>query len=76
MKIIRRSIYSSDLIVMDLPISYENIRRWQRGHAVTMCFPDLSAQERTFIQYGTSEDEEIEIEIAMIERAFEGHPIN
>jgi hypothetical protein len=41
-----------------------------------MCFPDLSAQERTFIQYGTSEDEEIEVEIAMIEKTFEGHPIN
>ena len=74
MKIIRRSIYSSDLNLMDLPISYEHIRRWQKGHVMTMCFPDLSTQERTFIQYGTLEEEEIEI--AMIEKTFEEHPIN
>jgi hypothetical protein len=74
MKIIRRSIYSSDLNLMELPISYEHIRRWQRGQAMTMCFPDLSSQERTFIQYGTLEEEEVEI--AMIEKTFEEHPIN
>jgi len=74
MKIIRRSIYSSDLNMMDLPIGYEHIRRWQQGSAMSFCFPDLSAEERTFLQHGTLQEEEIEI--AMIERTFEEHPIN
>jgi len=74
MKIIRRSIYSSDLNIMDLPISYEHIRRWQKGSAMSFCFPDLSSEERAFLQYGTLEEEEIEI--AMIEKTFEEHPIN
>ncbi len=74
MKIIRRSIYSSDLNMMDLPVGYEHIRRWQRGYAMSMCFPDLSSAERTFLQHGTLEEEEIEI--AMIEKTFEEHPIN
>jgi hypothetical protein len=74
MKIIRRSIYSSDLNIMDLPISYEHIRRWQRGSTMSFCFPDLSSQEKTFLQYGTLEEEEVEI--AMIEKTFEEHPIN
>ena len=74
MKIIRRSVYSNDLHVLDLPISYSHVRRWQQGAAMSFCFPDLTEKEKKFSEFGATEEEEIEI--AMIERTFEEHPIN
>jgi hypothetical protein len=57
MEIIRRSPFSGMHHVMDLPVTQEQLDRWQAGELVQNVFPHLSADEREFIMTGITPQE-------------------
>lgn len=57
MRIEKRSIYSGKVNTMDLPITDEQLARWQNGELIQNVMPKLSAAEREFLISGcTPED--------------------
>ena len=57
MEIVRRSPFSGLHHVMDLPVTQEQLDRWQAGELVQNVFPHLSADEREFIMTGITAQE-------------------
>ena len=57
MEITRRSPFSGIHHVMDLPVTQEQLDRWQAGELVQNVFPHLSADEREFIMTGITAQE-------------------
>ena len=52
MIIYRRSLISGKTNTMDLPVTKEQVREWQDGGLIQNVFPDLTPDEREFIQTG------------------------
>ena len=57
MEIARRSSFSGNINVMDLPVTQKQLDRWQAGELVQNVFPHLSADEREFIMTGITPQE-------------------
>jgi hypothetical protein len=56
-KITRKSPFSGEVHQMDLPITVEQINRWEDGELVQRVFPHLSADQREFIMTGITPEE-------------------
>lgn len=56
--VIRESPYSGEMNAMDLPITLEQLQRYQNGEdLIQNIFPNLTAEQREFIKSGyTPED--------------------
>lgn len=57
MKITRKSPLSGISRTIDIPISYEEYNRWNKGELIQNAFPNISAGEREFILTGITTDE-------------------
>jgi hypothetical protein len=57
MIITRISTFSGNMHSWDLPVTEEQIERWQRGILIQNAMPHLTADEREFIMTGTTPDE-------------------
>mgnify|MGYP007107507727 CR=1 FL=1 len=52
MQIVRRSPFSGEINVMDIPVTQMQLDRWQEGELAQNVFCGLSADEREFIMTG------------------------
>jgi hypothetical protein len=52
MQVVRRSPFSGNINVMELPITQLQLDRWKAGELVQNVFCGLSADEREFIMTG------------------------
>ena len=52
MRIIRRSLVSGEINVMNLPVTQMQLQEWKNGGLIQDVFPDLTPDEREFIQTG------------------------
>lgn len=57
MVITRMSIFSGKIHSWDLPVTQEQLDRWQAGCLIQNAMPQLTADEREFIMTGTTPDE-------------------
>jgi len=57
MKLTRVSDISGETNTMDLPITMEQLERWEKGELVQNVFHDLSDNEREFIKTGITAKE-------------------
>lgn len=57
MKIVRTSPFSGEVNEMELPITKEQLRRWQDGELIQRVFPNLTADQREFIMTGITPEE-------------------
>jgi hypothetical protein len=57
MKITRTSIVSGTTRTIELPVTEEQIKKYQEGCLIQNAFPNLSPSEREFIQTGMTEKE-------------------
>ena len=57
MKIVRRSPFSGKVNTRDLPITEEEVRRWQGGELIQNVWPQLSPGDREFLMTGITDDE-------------------
>lgn len=66
MLITRKSILSGKERTLDLPVTEEQLSRWQSGELIQNAMPHLTAGEREFIKTGVT-DEEWDTEFANLE---------
>jgi hypothetical protein len=58
MLITKRSMFSGVEHSMDLPVTQEQLDRWQKGgELIQRVFPHLSVQQREFLMTGTTQEE-------------------
>lgn len=57
MIITRTSLISGIVRNRDLPVTEEQLRRWQAGEVAQRAFPHLSADDREFIISGCTQEE-------------------
>ena len=57
MLITRTSILSGKESTMDLPITVEQIAKWQSGELIQDVFPDLPKEQREFLLSGITPEE-------------------
>jgi len=57
MKITKKSIISGKEVTMDLPITEEQIRRWEQGELAQRVFPNLTPDQREFLISGITPGE-------------------
>lgn len=57
MKITRRSMLTGKIRTMDLPVTEEQLRRWQDGELIQRVMPNLNVDEREFIISGSTPEE-------------------
>ncbi len=57
MKITRTSMFSGQVHTMDLPITLQQLVRYENGALVQDAFPDLNGSEREFIMTGVTPEE-------------------
>ena len=62
MRIIRRSLVSGETNVMDLPVTQMQLQEWKDGGLIQNVFPDLTPDQREFIQTGITPDEWQQVE--------------
>ena len=62
MRIIRRSLVSGETNVMDLPVTKMQLQEWKDGGLIQNVFPDLTPDEREFIQTGITPNEWQQVE--------------
>ena len=67
MRIIRRSPMSGETNVMDLPVTQMQLQEWKNGGLIQNVFPDLTPDEREFIQTGITPNEWKQVEQDMEE---------
>lgn len=53
----RKSPFSGKVNEMDLPITWEQVQKWENGELIQNAFPNLSADEREFLLTGITPDE-------------------
>jgi hypothetical protein len=53
----RKSPFSGQINTMDLPITMEQIQRWQGGELIQNAMPNLNADEREFLISGITAEE-------------------
>lgn len=57
MRIEKRSAVSGVVRVMDLPITEEQLRRWENGELIQNVMPNLTPDEREFLMTGITATE-------------------
>ena len=57
MNITKTSVYTGVTRTMDLPITEEEIDRWQGGEMIQAVWPDLTDNERLFLIDGATQEE-------------------
>lgn len=57
MNITKTSAYTGVTRTMDLPITLEEIDRWQGGELIQVVWPDLTDNERLFLIDGATQEE-------------------
>lgn len=57
MKLTRTSIISGQTHTLDLPVTMEQVLRYQRGALIQEAFPNLSPELREFVMTGITPDE-------------------
>lgn len=57
MLIRKRSAFTGAYHTMDLPVTAEQISRWQNGELVQNVFPHLSPDQREFLMTGVTKEE-------------------
>lgn len=57
MQVTRTSMFTGKVHTMDLPITQEQIDRWQGGELVQNVFPDLTPDQREFLMTGVTAEE-------------------
>ena len=57
MKITKTSMFSGKVHTVDLPITQEELDRWEGGELIQVVFPHLSPDQREFIMTGTTDAE-------------------
>lgn len=62
MRIIRRSLVSGETNVMDLPVTKMQLQEWKDGGLIQNVFPDLTPDQREFIQTGITPNEWQQVE--------------
>ena len=62
MRIIRRSLVSGETNVMDLPVTKMQLQEWKNGGLIQNVFPDLTPDQREFIQTGITPNEWQQVE--------------
>ena len=67
MRIIRRSLVSGETNVMDLPVTQMQLQEWKNGGLIQNVFPNLTPDEREFIQTGITPNEWQQVEQDMEE---------
>ena len=73
MRIIRRSLVSGETNVMDLPVTKMQLQEWKDGGLIQNVFPDLTPDEREFIQTGITPNEWQQVEQDLEEVYDEGN---
>ena len=58
----KRSLISGKTNAMDLPVTKEQVKEWQDGGLIQDVFPDLTPDEREFIQTGITPNEWQQVE--------------
>tara|TARA_Y100000385_G_scaffold41313_1_gene38491 strand:- start:70 stop:279 length:210 start_codon:yes stop_codon:yes gene_type:complete len=53
----KRSMISGKWHVMELPITNDQIERWQNGEFIQNAMPDLDDEQREFLMTGITPDE-------------------
>jgi hypothetical protein len=57
MRITKTSPFSGKTHTMELPITLEQIKRWENGEYIQNVFPELSPGDREFIMTGITDEE-------------------
>lgn len=57
MIVTKKSMFSGKLNVMDLPITIEDLVRWESGELIQNVMPHLTADEREFLMTGATVEE-------------------
>jgi len=57
MMITKKSMFSGAANTMDLPVTREQLDRWQGGELIQKVFPFLSISEREFLVTGCTSEE-------------------
>ncbi len=57
MLITRRSQATGKVRTMDLPVTEEQLKRWESGELAQLAFPQLNANQREFIMTGVTQEE-------------------
>ena len=69
MKVSMTSPLSGQTNEMELPITPEQLRRWEHGEFVQDVFPNLTADQREFLMTGITPEEWAAMEAALEEEA-------
>jgi len=56
-RIVRKSLFTGETHEMELPITEEQLRRWQDGELIQRVFPHLTADQREFLISGVTPEE-------------------
>ena len=57
MKITKQSVYTGVTRTLDLPITSEEIARWENGEMIQAVWPNLTDNERLFLLDGATQEE-------------------
>jgi hypothetical protein len=57
MKITKTSVYTGITRTLDLPITLEEIARWEGGEMIQVVWPNLSDNDRLFLIDGATQEE-------------------
>lgn len=57
MKVTVRNVITWKLVTRELPVTPEQIQRWQSGELIQNVFPHLSPSDREFLMTGLSDEE-------------------
>lgn len=57
MLITRKSLFSGVTRTIDLPITSEQLMRWDNGECIQNAFPHLDADQREFLLTGATKEE-------------------
>lgn len=57
MRIARTSPFTSNIHILDLPVTEEEIARWKAGELIQNVWPHLTPDQREFIKTGITAEE-------------------
>jgi hypothetical protein len=57
MKIAKKSQLTGNINVMDVPVTQEQIDRWNGGELIQWAMPNLTSEQREFLMTGSTKEE-------------------
>lgn len=57
MKIRRRSPIDGRMRQLEIPVTQEMLDKWEAGHCIQDCMPELTPDQREFIMTGTTPEQ-------------------